>query len=438
MERATTSPEIGQRLDHMPVTRLHCLAIVLCALGFTFDLLEISLGSALSAVFSGGPLAAKPAALSLLLSSVYLGAIVGAPAAGWLADRFGRRIMLVSVLLLMATASLAGAASSGVGELTVWRAVGGLALGGFPPLMIAYLTDILPAGRRGALIFVTVAIGSLGPAAGIFLIRALVLEQPLGIEAWRWGFIAGGIGAGVVGLLCLLLPESPRWLQARQRPRDADRVCRQLERSPMVLSMLAPQPIGQADVMVAGWRRWLLVAALFFLSPWATVAFPLLMGAILSQQGFRLTDTLLYVGLSSFGPLVGTLVSSLVIDRIGRRAALTGCATMMLACGALFVSTGAPAWLIAGSFGFGLFAILFVSVLNLYASELFPTRTRATSIAAAWSFNRAGAACAPFVLLPLLSYAGSQAMFVLIGATLLASVALLAVAPPGPAGGSIG
>ena len=438
MERATIDPDVGQRLDHLPVTRLHCLAIGLCALGFAFDLFEIALGSALSAVFSADPNPAVRGQLSTLLASVYVGAAFGAPILGWIGDRYGRRLTLMGALLLMSVASLGGAASGSITELTVWRAIAGLALGGFPPLMIAYLTDMLPAGRRAQMIFVTIAIGSLGPAMGIFLIRTLVPIAPMGLEAWRWGFIAGGAGAGVVGLLFHFMPESPRWLHTRGRHKEARHQCGRLEVSAAVLGAVPLKPgMPGPSTAASGWRQWPLVATLFFLAPWSTVAFPLLTGAILTQKGFRLSDTLLYVGLSCFGQLAGTLLASLGIDRIGRRAALVVCATGMAACGWVFVSSQAPVWLIASSFGFGLVTMLFISVLNIYASELFPTATRATAISSAWALNRIGAACAPMLLLPLMASAGAQAMFGVIGASLLASMLVLAIAPPGAPGRAV-
>jgi putative MFS transporter len=424
-------PNISQRLDRLPVTVLHVFAAGLCALGFTFDLLEIALGSALSALFSTPASAAAPLQLSLLLASVYVGATVGAPLCGVLADRHGRRVALISVLALLAGASLGGAFSDGIGQLTAWRCLAGFALGGYPPLMIAYLTDLAPAGRRGVLVLATVAIGTLGPAAGIFLVRWLEPIRPFGIEGWRWAFIIGGTGAALVALLMRALPESPRWLHGVGRHGQAEAACLRLERSRPLLAALPPEPAIEAATAPPAARRWTLVAALFFLSPWSTVAFPLLSGAMLAQKGFRLSDTLLYVGLSAFGPLAGTLLAAAGIDRIGRRTAMTLCAGAMGGFGTLFAVSMAPVWLVCGSFGFGLFVSLFVSVLNLYAAELFPTGERATAIAGAWACNRVGATLAPLLLLPLLAGGGPVAMFSVIGASLLGSVALLAIAPPG-------
>jgi len=433
--------EAGSRLDRLPVTALHLLAMALCAFGFAFDTLELALGGILAAVFSAPPHAIPPSQLSLLLASVYIGAAIGAPALGWVADRHGRRSTLMGLLLWLALASFAGAASETTSGLTLSRVLGGLAMGAYPPIVIAYLTDLLPPARRGMLIFVVVSFATLGPPAGIFLVRFLTPLQPLGIEAWRWGFVVGGMGTAVVGAMFWFLPESPRWLQARGRFAQADATCRAFEQSRVVLGLKplrTNQPVlSNADAALAnamsdpGQRGRAIIAAIFLLSPWATVAFPLLTGAVLTQKGFKLADTLLVLGLSWFGPLLGTLLASVSIDRLERRAALCLCAAAMTIAGACFVAGTSPSWLLAASVTFSLFASLYVPTLTVYGAELFPTVARARSVAAAWALNRVGAAIAPFLLLPLLHASGAIAMFSVIALTLLGSVLLLVLAPRG-------
>ena len=436
-----TGVDVAARMDRLPVTALHAAAIVLCALGFMFDLLEIALGSVLSAVFSTPPHVVPAQQLSLLLSSVYIGAIVGAPLLGWVADRHGRRNTLMGILLWLALMSLGAALSDDVSTLTVCRGLAGLALGAYPPIMMAYLTDMLPPSRRGMLSFVTFAIASLGPVLGIFMIRWLTPLQPLGLEAWRWGFLVGGAGAALFGLLFRSLPESPRWLQAKGRHAEAEQACQAFERSRVVLATAPGKtaPTREDEHVAAelsqstpGKKRWAMVGTLFLLSPWSTVAFPLLTGAILSQKGFKISDTLLYVGLSSFGPLVGALLASTVVDRIERRVALVGCAAAMLASGIWFINSDAALWLIVSSVLFSFFGFLYISTINLYGAELFPTSTRASAISGAWALNRLGAAAAPLVLIPLLRNGGGpSAMFAVIAATLVGTIVLLAMAPRG-------
>ncbi|RYG89202.1 MAG: MFS transporter [Alphaproteobacteria bacterium] len=435
MERACVDELIGEQLDRMPVTRLHCFAVVLCAIGFAVDAFEITMGNLLSAVFASPPYSTAPDRLSLLLAGVFIGAAIGAPLSGWLADQHGRRKMLIALMLFMSVTSVGAAVSRDVGELTAWRVMSGLALGAYPPLMVAYLTDLLPACHRGRMLFLTVAISSLGPLLGTFMVRALVPLQPLSIEAWRWGFIVGGIACAAVGALFLRLPESPRWLAVRGRDIEALEQCERLAKAVPVLAAVTPK--RQPDEAPApgpttfSWRRWPLVAALFFLSPWSAIAFPLLTGAILTQRGFRLTDTLFYVGLSTLGALVGNLLGSFVIDRIGRRIALASCGFGTSVLGYLFIATSSPIMLAASSFGFLMLSMISVSVLTLYASELFPTSRRAGAISSAWACNRIGAACAPMLLLPLLASGGVLAMYGVIAASIGASLVLLCLAPRG-------
>ena len=75
------------RFDSLPLKALHVALACGCAVGLGIDLLEISVSNALSAVFSSPPYALSPDHLALLLASAYIGAIAGAPLAGWFADQ---------------------------------------------------------------------------------------------------------------------------------------------------------------------------------------------------------------------------------------------------------------------------------------------------------------------------------------------------------------
>jgi putative MFS transporter len=425
------SLSIADRLDHAPIGRLHGFALAVCAIGFGFDLLEMALGSALAAVFSAAPTALPRAELSWLLASVYIGAIVGAPLFGYLADRFGRQRLMAALLALLAVSSAMAGVSKDTAQLTLWRGISGLALGAYPALMMAYLSDLLPIRQRGRLIFLVVGLASIGAPAGLMLVRWLTPIAPLGLEAWRWAFLIGSGGAAVSALLMLRLPESPRWLTTRGRPDDAEAACLRFVPQPVILPEARSTKTPSCAVPIR--RSWPAVAMLFFASPWSTVAFPLLAGALLVGRGFQLSDTLLYVAVSNVGPMLAVLLAALGIDRLERRFSMALCAgTMLLACMA-FAWADSPLALTLSATAFTLAAALYVPSLSLYGAELFPTHARASAFGGAWTFNRIGAAMAPLLLLPLLQAAGATALLAVVACSLLLSLVLLKLAPRGAA-----
>ena len=430
---------VAQRLDNLPVTRLHVAVVMACGMGLALDTFEISFGSILAAFFSTPPQRLPSIQLSTLLASVYMGAVVGAPLVGLIADRWGRRNSLIGILLWIAVMSMAAAFSKSVQTLTVLRALAGIALGAYPPIAISYMVDVVPPRGRGMLMFGGLSLAALGPPAAVFLVRAVQPAMPWGAEAWRWGLFAGACGGVVISALFACLPESPRWLAARRKSAGAEATFRRFERSRVMTGLAlrtdearavtvhspeVERPAGQL-------RQWACVGGLFLLSPWSTATFPVLVGAVLGQTGFKLSDTLLYLGLGTLGPFVGMLLTATVVDRIERRLTLAVCALSMVAAGFGFVASKSPVLLVGAIALFNLFALLYLQSLSVYGAEYFSTERRATAMSSAWALNRVGAALSPLLLVPVLREAGPVPMFAVIAATLLTSVAVLAFAQAG-------
>jgi putative MFS transporter len=424
------TPGIAERMDRLPVAPLHIIAVALCALGLLFDVAELAVNAAFSAVKAGDP------DLALLLASVFFGGAVGAPVLGWLADRFGRRTTLQLSMLLVALPSLGAAFSPDDGWLIFFRVLSGMALGAYPPLMTAYLADVLPPKRRATLILFGDGFGLLGGPAVIFLIWWLTPIMPMGIEGWRWALIVGGACSGLVGLAFLLMPESPRWLAVRGRMAEAEAACRAFERSAGVVTegtspaITAPPNPELAERMGRYWPNLVLVSAIYLMRPWPTVGFPVLLGALLVARGWNISSSLMAVGIAGFGAAAGAMLSSLVIDKVERRTALTVVTVLMLMAGAAFAATEDAMVIYVSGTAFNLLGASYGPMLSIYASELFPTALRARSTATAWAANRIGSAIAPIILLPILGTYGVMLVLATICATLLVNLALILVFGP--------
>jgi putative MFS transporter len=421
---------------------LHVFILAACALGFSFDLAEIAFGSILSAVFSAPPYGVEKSTTAWLLSAVYIGAVVGAPTFGWFADHFGRRRALVWVMTILAVTSIGAAWTPDVGWLIAFRGLSGLALGAYPPLMFSLLADVLPASRRGRLVMVATALGYAGPTIFIFSVRWLTPLSPLGIEAWRWGFLFGGIGAALCGLMFSMMPESARWLLAKGRHTEAKATEEAFKKSRTLsrgVNADAVKAIATNSEEQKPDRRYgatlIFLLAIYFLTPWATVGFSLLSGAVLVQKGINLQDSLLYLGISTLGPIVGTIVGGYFVDRIERRNALIANAVAMALIGLAFGAANAPIWLISCGVIFNLLVSLFLPVLILYAAEMVPNIQRGRTTSLSWTANRIGSALTPLALLPVLRSFGPVAMFGVVALTLILFIALVVVwGPLGKAG----
>jgi putative MFS transporter len=177
------------------------------------------------------------------------------------------------------------------------------------------------------------------------------------------------------------------------------------------------------------WRA-VLFCGLELLCPWATIGFPLLAGAVLVQQGFRVNDSLLYVGVAMFGPTIGVLLAALLMDRIERWKALALCGVAMALTGLAFAASGTPLPLMAAGLIFQMLGAIYIVGMNVYTAEAFPTRIRAAVSSTAWAINRVVSALVPLGLLPLLKSAGALTMFSVIAVALVVSAALVSIFGP--------
>jgi putative MFS transporter len=163
----------------------------------------------------------------------------------------------------------------------------------------------------------------------------------------------------------------------------------------------------------------------------------MLSAAFLVAKGYNLSDTLLYVGVSTFGPVIGSVLLAPVADRFERRTLLLAWAGIMVAAGVGFYNSDQAIWLMVTSFAFNLGGALYTPTLNTHIAELFAPQARARATSWAWSVNRVGAALVPLVMLPWLRSDQGGLVFAIIVAALAGTALVVALGPRGEAGRAV-
>ncbi|PAU93107.1 MFS transporter [Aliifodinibius salipaludis] len=165
------------------------------------------------------------------VASVLLGSMVGAFFAGTLADRFGRKPIMIATAVAFICSAWGSGISSGSLEFVIYRIIGGMAMGAASILAPAYISEIAPSkvrGRLATLQQLMIVIGLFMAFMSNYWLAGLSggATEVLwgGFQTWRWMFWAEIIPASVFFFSLLAIPESPRYLVAAGRVDEAGQV----------------------------------------------------------------------------------------------------------------------------------------------------------------------------------------------------------------------
>lgn len=408
-------PFMGQR-------RLILIYLV-CGFGLAIDLSEYALGNALSTYFYATKNPDDNAILPWLLSSVYVGAIGGAGISGFLVHKIGRRsVFNVSMIMIMLT-SLGAFVSESPQTLAAMRFASGIFLGAYPPAMSAYLAEIIPPERRGRTMMNVVALGATGPVIILYTVRYLSQWDAAGIPAWKWSYLICSVLALACWLLLLKIPESPKWLRAVGRVKEAEKV----ERDFGIPSISATTTSSNKDKRHSNNSRviFFLFLPLAFLISFSTVGFPVLLGSILIEKGLRLQNTLLYLSISSLGTIVGVFLAGTMIDKYERKTGLYFGAVCLVLITTSFTIASSHTWLLVLATSYNIVVAITLPIITIYATESVPTLLRGRLTAWTWAVRGGGAALAPFVFIPALDKFGTIGAAAINATTLVAFLLIL-------------
>lgn len=407
--------EIGRLIDEAPISGFQKRVIVLCSLATFLDGYDVqALGLAIPRLSDDFGVA--PTTFAAALSGSLIGMAAGAMFLGSLADRFGRRPMLIAMMITIGLTTLGAMFAANPTIFTLWRVLTGLGLGGTVPIAIAMTSEYVPARRRAALVTLMVVCTAFGSfAAGIV---APMLDALWG---WRGIFALGAaLPLGMAVVLWGFFPESLRFLIARGR--DPEEVARQIAR-------IAPDRAGVIPVVAAPAEaqrpsvgalfgpiyraRTILLWVIFWLNLFANYSLISWLPTLLRSAGWEHGAAQRATGLLALGGIMGGLLVAWLADR-GRSISALVCAyiatTILLSL--FIVGPGSvTAWMMmlllvgAGAFGAQM-------ALGSMSAAYYPPELRSTGVGWSGGIGRTGAIVGPLAFAGLMK-AGLATSFIL-------------------------
>ncbi len=332
-----------------------------------------------------------------MVSSALIGCIIGASYSGRLGDIFGRKKVLLTVSILFGISAIGSGIANSIPTFIAYRILGGLAVGGASVLAPMYIAEVSPAHLRGRMVSLnqlTIVIGiSMAYFSNYFLLAT-------GENAWRWMFAAEAVPALLFFFALFIVPESPRWLVARDNISKAHEVLRRIggirfadfELDEIRASLKGNQNRGTLKdvfkkrysfilflgIFLAVFQQWSGINVIFFYAP-----------DIFAKADLGIDTALFQTILIGLMNILFTILAILVIDKIGRKKLLligsAGMAICYIIIGYLFQTGRTGDWMLLSFiilaiafFAFGLGPTVWVVL-----SEIFPNKIRGAAMSVA-------------------------------------------------------
>ncbi|WP_380173486.1 MFS transporter [Kineococcus sp. DHX-1] len=413
---------VSERLDALPFTARHRRLLLGSGVGWALDAFDVGLVAyVLVALKVQWDLSATEQ--SWIASVGFAGMALGATLGGLLADRIGRRQVFAITLVVYGLATGAAALSWSLLALLVFRFLVGLGLGAELPVASTLVSEFAPRRIRGRVVVVLEAFWAVGWTLAALVGFWLV---PASDDGWRWALALGAVPALYAVVVRWGLPESVRFLLARGRTQEAERVVAQFEAAagrssdvPLVPDLPAPATQG---IWSDGLRRrtaglWLVWFFVNFSYYGAFTWIP----SLLVADGFTLVRSLEFTLLITLAQLPGYAVAAVLVEAWGRRrtlsAFLVGSALSALA----YAAADSPGAVLAAGAALSFCNLGAWGALYAVTPEVYPTSVRGRGTGAAAGFGRIASILAPLSVPFLSSGGGTALVFVVFGVAFAAA-----------------
>jgi len=361
----------------------------------------------------------------------FIGMLIGAFVFGRLADRIGRRPVLMMAVVIDAFAGVASAFAPEFAWLLVLRFITGIGVGGTLPVDYTMMAEFLPSDRRGRWLVLLESFWAVGT---IFLAILALVAVYWGEDAWRVIFFVTGLPALIGVVLRFYIPESPMYLNRNGRSEEARKVLQRVAKvNGNTVDIPALQPEKQErKSLFSLFSQDLRRRSFSLFLAWALISIAyygvfVYLPVKLSSEGFAFMRGQVFLVVLALVQLPGFALSAYGVERWGRKPTLIGF-LMLSAVGCMLYSLGSSPFVVIGSTLLMSFSLLGTwGALYAFTPEVYPTDLRASGMGMAGAVARFGGLFAPAIIAPLMATHFTMALAVLSAMLVGGALAIWAV-----------
>ncbi|WP_084266654.1 MFS transporter [Paenibacillus sabinae] len=342
----------------------------------------------------------RPGQIGLLTSINSLGMAAGAAAAGILADKYGRKNILLWTLIIFSAATGLSSLAAGFALLCVLRFIAGFGLGGELPVASTLVSESVEPKDRGRAVVLLESFWAVG-----WIAAALIAYFVIPDYGWRLALVIGAVPVLYALYLRRAIEDSPRFAGIRK----------------------APVPFTKRFASV--WSAEYIRSTVMLWILWFTVVFSyygifLWLPSVMVLKGFSLVRSFEYTLIMTLAQLPGYFTAAYFIEKFGRKFVLIVYLFFTAVSAAWFGFASSEGMLIAAGVCLSFFNLGAWGGMYAYTPELYPTAIRSTGVGMAASFGRVGGIIAPLLVGVLVEWSVSiQAIFLLFFVTVIIGAA---------------
>lgn len=392
---------VQKLIDESKFNGFHCSILVWCFGILVLDGYDLGVvGAALPAIMK--EMGVTPTTAGFMASSALFGMMLGAMFFGALADKLGRRKMLVLCIALFSIFTAAAGLTHDPISFSVTRFIAGLGIGGVLPIAAAQMGEFSPTSIRARMVALVFA----GYAAGGILV-AVIGKQLIADYGWQSTFFVAALPLLLIPFMLKALPESVPFLVRRGRNEDLRRIASRVAPHQAIapdaqfvvaaVDLQSKAPVLELFRQGRGFSTVMIWIAFFFglfmvyaLSTWLT--------KLLALAGYSLGSALNFVLIFNTGAILGAVGGAWLGDKFNIKTVLTCLYGLGAVSLAALGFTTSDVLLSVVVFMVGASTLGTQLVAYAFAAAYYPAALRSTGVGFASGVGRAGGIMAPIMI----------------------------------------